>query len=306
MTSERPLADQLRAALRGEVHEELPLAPRTHYRIGGPAQLAVLPVDADDLALTARLAAAAGAPLCVLGGGANVLVSDRGVRGVVVLTSALRALSVEGRELSAGAGLPSHEVALAALAAGLSGAEFLAHLPGSIGGACTMNARAHGGEVSQVLARATVVSRGGERRRVDVSPAEFAYKRSPFQGSGAIVAEATLTLAPGDAEAIRAQMEQIGRERRSRHELDFPSCGCVFKNDRRFGAPSGQLIERCGCKGLRIGDAQVSEHHANFVFNVGRATASDVRRVIEAVQRTVRERTGFELEPEVQLVGDWD
>jgi UDP-N-acetylmuramate dehydrogenase len=307
MTTEHDrLAAQLRAGLRGEVRAGHPLAAHTHYRIGGPADLALFPADAQDLARAVELLDAAGLPRVVLGGGCNVLVSDRGVRGAVVLTEALRQVRVEDGALTAGAGARSHDVALAALDAGLTGAEFLAHLPGSIGGACFMNARAYGGEISQVLRRAAVVDPAIGLSEVQLDASQFAYKRSPFQTSGAIVAEAVLQLADGDRRQIEDRMTHIERERRARHELDHPSCGCVFQNDHAIGVPSGQLIESCGLKGYRVGDAQVSLHHANFVFNLGAATARDVHTVIEHVRRTVAERTGHHLELEVQLVGDWD
>jgi UDP-N-acetylmuramate dehydrogenase len=301
------LAARLRAAgVRGRLAPSLELAPHTTYRIGGPADLAILPCDAEDLARALATLAGAGAHWVVLGGGSNVLVSDLGVRGAVVLTSELRELEVRGRELVAGAGVPSHEVALAAQRAALSGAEFLAWLPGTLGGACYMNARAYGSEVAAVLACARVVERDGTLREVAPAASEFAYKRSPFRAAGAVVAQATLALVPGDPIAIGERIDHIGRERRAKHELDFPSCGCVFKNDRRIGVSSGALIESCGLKGFRIGAAQVSPHHANFVFNLGGATARDVRAVIEHVRRVVEERTSHRLETEVQLIGEWE
>jgi UDP-N-acetylmuramate dehydrogenase len=303
---EPELVGQLRAGgVRGRLEPEHPLAPHTSYRIGGPAELALFPEDAEDLARAVGLLARQGRALVVLGGGSNVLVSDRGVRGVVILTDALRRLEVEGEGLWVGAGIPSHEVAEAAERAGLAGAEFLAWLPGSVGGACFMNARAYGGEVSQVLRVARVVLPDGTLRELPLAPADFSYKRSPFQGSGALVAEARLALRPDDPLRIRERMDRIGEERRSKHELDHPSCGCVFKNDRAIGTASGALIERCGLKGHRLGDAQVSPYHANFVFNLGAATASEVRAVIEHVQRTVEAETGHRLELEVRLLGEW-
>jgi UDP-N-acetylmuramate dehydrogenase len=299
------LRDSLSRALRGRVLADYVLAPHTTYKIGGPADLALLPADTDDLAAAVRMLAEAGTAFCVLGGGANVLCSDRGVRGVVILTAALDGLRVDGARLVAGAGVPSHQVALAAQQAALAGAEFLAWLPGSLGGACFMNARAFGGEISQVLRVATLVDPDGRRHDLALSATDFTYKRSPFQSGRAIIAEATLALAPGDPTVIAERMRGIEEERHGKHELDFPSCGCVFKNDYRFGEPSGRLIERCGLKQLRIGDAEVSPYHANFVFNRGQARAADVRAVIEEVRRRVREQTGFELELEVQLLGDW-
>jgi UDP-N-acetylmuramate dehydrogenase len=300
------LAGHLDGRMRGRAEAGCALAPHTTYRAGGPADLALFPVDAPDLALALGELRRRGLGFTVLGGGSNVLVSDRGVRGVVLLTAEMTALEVSGGELRAGAGVTSHQVARAALDAGLGGAEFLTRLPGSIGGACFMNARAYGGEIADVLLRAALVSAGGQQREVHLDPADFAYKRSPFQGSGEIIAEVTFGLAPGDAGTIRRRMDEIERSRNDKHELDFPSCGCVFKNDRRIGQPSGRLIEQCGLKGYRVGDAQVSAYHANFVFNLGQASAADLRQVMRHIRRTVRQQSGWDLQYEVQFLGDWE
>jgi UDP-N-acetylmuramate dehydrogenase len=300
------MAQRLRSILRGRVEVDCPLASYTTYKIGGPADLVLVPADLDDLVQTLLLLEEEGVPWEVLGGGSNVLVSDQGVQGAVVLLSGLDQLAIQGEEVSAGAGLPSHEVALAARRAGLTGAEFLAWLPGSFGGACLMNARAYGGEISQVLSRARTVTRTGQLHDLDLKPEQFDYKRSPFQGTGEIVVEATLSLAPGDPEAIQRRMDQNEASRRANHELDHPSCGCVFKNDHRIGISSGKLIDDCGLKGYRVGQAQVSPHHANFVINLGQATAAQVHQVIDHVHRTVAEQTGHDLELEVRLIGEWD
>jgi UDP-N-acetylmuramate dehydrogenase len=301
------LAERLRDELRGEVRTDVPLAPLTTYRLGGPAALALTPVDAEDLARAAALLVEHQLPWEVLGGGSNVLVADRGFSGTVVLTSALDRLELgQGETLIAGAGVDSHQVALAALDARLSGAEFLAWLPGSIGGACLMNARAYGGEISGVMCAARCVRRSdGGLEELALTPEQFSYKRSPFGARGLIVAEATFALTPGDPAASKEQIDAIEAARRANHEMDHPSCGCVFKNDYSVGISSGKLIDACGLKGLRVGQAQVSAHHANFVVNLGGATAADVREVIERVHRAVSEQTGYDLEREVQLLGDW-
>jgi len=301
----RALARELKARVRGEVALDVPLSPHTHYRAGGPADLALFPVDAEDTATALELLRDADCPVTVLGGGTNVLVSDRGVRGAVVLTSALTSLTVTGDDVVAGAGVQSHDVAEAARGAGLSGAEFLTCLPGTIGGACYMNARAYEGEVSEVLSRAATVTPEGQTHLRVLAPDQFAYKRSPFQGTGELIVEVTLALTPGDDRMIKERMEQIETSRRQRHELDYPSCGCVFKNDRDIGVSSGALIDRCGLKGYRAGDAQVSPHHGNFVFNTGAASAAELRRVMDHVRDTVQATTGHALEFEVQFLGDW-
>ncbi len=300
------LAARLRRVMRGPVALDHPLAPYTTYRVGGPADLALSPLDAEDLAAAAAELWRCGQGFEVLGGGSNVLVSDRGLRGVVVLTGGLRALRVQGARIVAGAGVPSHDVAEAARAAGLTGAEFLTRLPGSVGGACFMNARAYGGEVAGVLCQARLVGRDGAARDVPCRGADFGYKRSPFQGSGEVIVEVTLALRPGDPARIAARMAEIAASRDERHELEHPSCGCVFKNDHRVGVPAGQLIEACGLKGLREGDAVVSPHHANFVLNLGGASAAQLRRLIERVRQAVQQQTGHRLELEVRLLRLWE
>lgn len=304
----RSAGEALARALRrtgAAVHRDHPLAGYTTYAIGGPAEVAVLPRDADQLAAVVQTLDRARTPWVVLGGGSNVLISDAGVRGAVVITTGLDRLQTVGPSIVAGAGVQSHAIAEAALEAELQGAEFLAWLPGSLGGACLMNARAHGGEIARVLTRATVVTRAGQRRELALSPDQFAYKRSPFQRSGDIIAEAALSLDPGERGAIRARMEAIEARRRANHEMDHPSCGCVFKNNHDIGVSSGKLIDACGLKGFRVGAAEVSPHHANFVLNRGGATAADVRRVIEHMRAEVARQTGWELELEVQLLGQW-
>jgi UDP-N-acetylmuramate dehydrogenase len=309
MTATPPLenlARLLEERMPGRVLRHHPLAPHTTYGIGGPADLALFPGDPGEVSTAVEAAARAGVPLLVLGGGSNVLVSDAGVRGAVLFTTGLSSIEVRGAELVAGAGAASDAVSRAALAAGLEGAEFLTRLPGTIGGACYMNARAYGGEVSSVLDRVRAVDpRSGVLSALSTREQPFAYKRSPFMASGALLVEAVLALRPAPAETIAARVREIEARRAASRELDFPSCGCVFKNDERFGAPSGKLIEGCGLRGLRLGRAQVSPHHANFVINLGGATADEVRRLIEQVRDTVASSAGFTLELEVRLVGEW-
>jgi UDP-N-acetylmuramate dehydrogenase len=292
---------------RSRVLLDEPLAPYTSYGIGGPADLALFPEEAEDAAAVVGILAARGVPLLVLGGGSNVLVSDLGVRGAVLFTTSLSRVEAAGSRVVAGAGASSDSVARAALDAGLEGAEFLARLPGTIGGACFMNARAYGGEISAVLERARVVDpSSGALSEAAVDRALFSYKRSPFMEDGAILVEVTLALAPAAQRGrVAARIREIEERRAASRELERPSCGCVFKNDERIGVPSGRLIESCGLKGYRDGAAQVSPHHANFVFNLGGATAAEVRRVIEHVRSTVAQRTGHLLELEVRFVGEW-
>ncbi|MFH1130240.1 MAG: UDP-N-acetylmuramate dehydrogenase [Pseudomonadota bacterium] len=292
--------------IRAKVVFDLPLGAHTTYEIGGPADVAIMPQTLQDLAQTVRILHELCVPFVVIGGGSNILVSDIGVRGAVVLTAALKQISVVDQKIVAGAGAQSHQVAVAAKNADLSGAEFLAFLPGTLGGACFMNATAYGSEISKVLAEAQTVDSRGELKRVLLTPEMFSYKHSPFQDSKETIAQATLTLQPGDPAQIQTKMDEIQRSRREKKEMDFPCCGCVFKNNYEIGIPSWKLIDECGLRGFRIGDAQVAPHHANFVINTGNATATQVMQVIKHVRKTVHEKTGHLLELEVQVIGEWD
>ncbi len=299
------LADSLRAVAHVRVERDLPLAPLSTYRVGGPADLGVFPSTPEGLAAVVRLLGAQGQALQVLGRGSNVLIGDKGVRGVVVVLRELAGVEVRGERLAVGAGADCTDVAAVALGASLTGVEFFHWLPGSVGGAAFMNARAFDQEMSQIWRSGLLVTGAGELVERHYAPDDFAYKRSPLQDTGDLAAQVELHLAPGDPGEIRATMAHNEQKRRDNREMDHPSCGCVFKNDRAFGAPSGLLVDQCGLKGYRQGDAQVSPHHANFVINLGEATAADLRAVIEHVQRTVQTETGHRMEPEVRFVGEF-
>lgn len=283
---------------------DLALAPLTTYRVGGACDLAIRPRSVDELQAAVVAVREHGAPLHVLGRGSNVLVSDAGLRGVVLLLMDLDGVRVTEDRVVVEAGADCTRVAGLALEAGLTGIEFFHYLPGSVGGAAFMNARTFEQEMSLVWVRGVIISQAGERHERRYVPQDFSYKRSPLQGSGDLVAELTLQLARSDPEAIAARMAANEGIRRGNGELDFPSCGCVFKNDRRFGASSGKLIDAAGLKGFRVGDAQVSLRHANFVVNLGSATAAEIRAVIEHVQAEVLRQTGFSLELEVRFLGE--
>lgn len=302
----RSLPAVLARALPGsQVVEHLPLAGYTTYQVGGPADVALFPDTPAALGAAVRIAREEGEPLTVLGQGSNVLVGDQGVRGLVIFTRALAGLEVSGATVLAGAGVDCTVLAGQALRAGLAGLEFCHWLPGSAGGAAFMNARAFDQEMSQVWVGATCVTADGALVRRTFGPGDFAYKRSPLQASGEWVAHLELALTPGDPQAIAARMADNEAHRRRSGEHLFPSCGCVFKNDRAIGIPSGRLIDGLGLKGFSVGGAAVSEHHANFVINRGGATAADLRAVIEHLQAAVLRETGHRLECEVQIIGEF-
>ena len=285
---------------------DLPLARQTTYEVGGPADWGALPGSPEALARAVRILRDAEVPVHVLGRGSNVLISDEGLRGVVLLLRELDCLGVRGETLVTDAGVDCTDAAAKALEAGLTGLEFFHRLPGSVGGAAFMNARAFEQEMSQVWRAAQVVTPQGRLEARRYAPTDFSYKRSPLQETGELAARLELQLTRGDPARIRAQMESNEQKRQENGELAFPSCGCVFKNDYAFGAPSGRLIDGCGLKGFRIGQAQVSATHANFVVNLGGARAADIRAVIEHVRREVALRTGHHLACEVRFLGAFE
>jgi UDP-N-acetylmuramate dehydrogenase len=290
----------------GEIRLDEPMAGHTSFRIGGPADLYALPASADDVRLILDLCARESVPCFILGGGTNILVSDKGIRGAVIDLSRLSGIGVEGTLLTAGAGAPMSDAAEAACGRGLSGMEFACRLPGTVGGAVYMNARCYDREAADVLESVEYLDADLTLRRYSMNRGDWSYKRSPFQAMTATILGACFRLAPGDAARIRAEMTEHGADRERKGHFLFPCAGSVFKNNRAFGAPTGRLIDSLGLKGRRIGGAQVAPFHGNIIINAGGATAEDVRALIECVEREVHGRLGFTLEREVELVGEWE
>ncbi|HTZ50110.1 MAG TPA: UDP-N-acetylmuramate dehydrogenase [Spirochaetia bacterium] len=284
-----------------------PMAPHTSFRIGGPADLFVAPSSPAEAEEVLAVCARESVPVFLLGGGTNLLVADRGIRGAVVDLSRLAGISVQDDVLTAQAGTPVSDVSEAACAHGLSGLEFAYSLPGSVGGAVWMNARCYDSEISDVLEQVDYLDLATlQRHRYVVKREDWAYKTSPFQDRGRLVLSASVRLKPGDPRRMRGEMQSHREDRERKGHFRYPCAGSLFKNNRAFGAPTGQLIDSLGLKGARVGDAQVAPYHGNIFINVGAARASDMRALIEQVEAAVRDRLGFQLEREVILAGDWD
>ncbi len=297
----RPSRD-LRAVvqgLRGEVRFNEPLKDLTSFHIGGPADVLVYPADVEDVARLVRQAGHEKVPVFVIGG-TNLLVRDRGIGGVVVSLSRLHAIRDEPNQVvyaEAGVGMPT--LMKYAMSRSLAGLEWAAGIPGTLGGCVVMNAGTRLGEMSAVLKAVRVVDPQGTVVDCPASAIRFSYRRAKLpQG---IVVGAWLQLKAGDREAIETTVKDYLRHRKETQPLALPSAGCVFKNPPNDAA--GRLIEAVGLKGARIGDAQVSEKHANFVVNLGQARAADVIALIKKVGRTVEEQTGVTLELELKIVG---
>lgn len=296
---------QLSALLpAGCVRKNVTLAPYTTMRTGGPAALFAEPRSAQQLAHVHQWAQEKGLSLLIFGNGSNLLIADSGFDGLVIhLGRALSEVSVFANTLTAQAGASLAAAARAAAQASLTGLEFAAGIPGSIGGAVCMNAGAYGGEIAQVIVSARVLTPEGVRT-VSKEELSLGYRSSAVMQNGWVVLEATFELAPGSPDEIKATMADLAARRREKQPLQYPSCGSFFK--RPVGYYAGALIEQAGLKGYRVGDAQVSEMHAGFVINRGHATSSEIYRLMQEVQCRVQAQFGVTLEPEVRLIGHFE
>ncbi len=287
-----------------EVRLDEPLAKHTTIEVGGPADAFIIPESPDETAAVVQ--ALHGEPFFILGGGANIVVADAGIRGVVVSMERLNALEIAGDTVAVGSGRSVSDTAWELGSQGIGAIHFLYGMPGSVGGALWMNARCYGSEVSDVLLGAVLLDRNGSVRSYRTDPADFAYKRSPFQDGRHIILSAEFTATRGEAESIVRDMVSFHADREHKGHFSAPSAGSMFKNNRDFGVPTGKIIDEAGLRGTQVGGAKVSDLHGNIFINSGGATATDFRRLVEMVRSEVRRKTGFELELEVLFVGDWE
>ncbi|MGC8634980.1 MAG: UDP-N-acetylmuramate dehydrogenase [Candidatus Limnocylindrales bacterium] len=284
------------------------LAPFTTMRVGGPADLFAVARNLFELRGLVRFAQLRSVPLFLLGRGSDLVVSDRGMGGLVVRVRA-EGIRVEGARIVAEAGVPMARLATVARDAGLSGAEFALAIPGTVGGGVWANAGAHGSDVRALLVEASVIpGDGGTEATCSADDLGLAYRDSRLKHPAGTVPDVvtwvTLALSPDAREAIDRRLDEIRRWRREHQPLGVPSAGSVFRNPPA-GPSAGELIERAGLKGHRLGGASVSQKHANFIVNDGHGTAADVRRLAELIRRTVADRFGVVLQPEVVFAGDW-
>lgn len=310
-----------RIVQRGEILEREPMSRHTTFRVGGPARWLIRPATRKELAGLVRYFYNNKLPYFVMGNGSNLLVSDAGYEGAVIDigkhdgteftmlgiddgTDAATECEPGEIRFDAGAGCLMAAVGKFAQQFGASGFEALSGIPGCVGGACAMNAGAYGAEMKDVIKFLTVVSPKGELLKLDASEIRFGYRTTSLLEEGYVVARAELSFKKGDAEAIRAAMDDYMARRKEKQPLEYPSAGSTFK--RPEGAFAGQLIEQAGLKGFSVGGAQVSEKHAGFVINKDHASAQDIYDVIRGVQRRVEENSGICLEPEVRLLGTFE
>lgn len=281
-----------------------PMKKHTTFRIGGPADYFVTPHSREEIARVLAACRERGIPCYILGNGSNLLVSDKGYRGVILqMFKNFNDIHVEGTCLTARAGALLSKIAKKALEHGLAGVEFAAGIPGTLGGAAVMNAGAYGGEMKDVLEEVTVLTQEGEILTLKKEELELGYRSSIISRKGYIVLEAKLRLQRGSREEIEARMEELKEKRVSKQPLEYPSAGSTFKRPEGYFA--GKLIMEAGLRGFSVGDAQVSEKHCGFVINKGEATAEQVRELMREVARRVEENSGVRLEPEVKMLGEY-
>lgn len=278
-----------------------PMSQHTTFRIGGEADCFLQIENVEQLKKVQRYLQQLEIPYFVLGNGSNLLVGDEGFAGVILeIADKMNEVKVRGNLIVAQAGAPMSKIARIAYENGLTGFEFAAGIPGTIGGGVVMNAGAYGGELKQVVTLVKVVDREGDLLDLDNATMEFGYRTSAIKHQPFTVAEVHIQLQEGDPEQIKAQMDELARKRREKQPLEYPSAGSTFK--RPEGHFAGELIMNAGLRGYQVGGAQVSEKHCGFVINTGGATAADVKQLIAHVQDTVKERYGVELEPEVIML----
>lgn len=289
------------SALRGRVQADAPLGPVTWFRVGGPADVMARPEDRDDLAALLR-ALPEGLPVTVIGVGSNLLVRDGGVRGLVIrLGRGFVDIAREGDMIVAGAAALDVNVALFAQQEGLTGLEFLRGIPGTIGGALRMNAGAYGAEIKDVLVKAEAVDAQGNVHDIPVADMDLSYRHCGLPDDY-IFTRAWLRARPGDRDAIARRMKEITDAREATQPVRARTGGSTFANPP--GAKAWELIDGAGCRGLTMGDAQVSELHCNFLINKGAASAADLEGLGEEVRRRVREKYGIELRWEIRRIGE--
>ena len=280
-----------------------PMAKHTSFRIGGPADVLAQPADEAELAALLKRAAEHAVPVTLIGNGSNLLVRDKGIRGLVIkLSNIFSSITVDGNVLTFGSGISLAMASKKAASLSLSGMEFAVGIPGTIGGAVYMNAGAYDGEMAKVVTCVRVMDMQGKISELQASKLDFAYRHTALQNSGLIVTSVTVSLQPGEAESIKAKMDDFSQRRIAKQPLELPSAGSMFK--RPVGYFAGTLIEQTGLKGYTVGGAQVSTKHAGFVVNVGGATAKDVLQLIRDVQDRVLAAQGVQLEPEVLVLGE--
>ena len=281
-----------------------PMKQHTTFRVGGNADYFVIPQSAEEVKNIVALCKEADMPYYILGNGSNLLVGDKGYRGVIIqIYKDMNHIRIEDDKVFAQAGALLSRVGTATLEAELTGFEFAAGIPGTVGGAVVMNAGAYGGEMKDIIASATVLTQDGDIITINKEDLELGYRTSVIAKKGYVVLEAEYQLQKGDKEAIRARMDELKVQRVTKQPLEYPSAGSTFKRPEGYFA--GKLIQDAGLRGFQVGGAEVSEKHCGFVINKDQATAADIQELMRQVSDKVMQEFGVKLEPEVKTLGEF-
>ncbi|WP_289761206.1 UDP-N-acetylmuramate dehydrogenase [Lactobacillus intestinalis] len=284
-----------------DIQEKVPLSKYTFTKTGGPAEFLAFPKNIDQLEKLVQVTRENNIPLTVIGNASNLIIRDGGIDGLVVILTKMNQIIVNGTEVTAEAGARIIDTAFTAAKAGLSGMEFAAGIPGSVGGGVFMNAGAYGGETQEVVKTVNVMTKDGEFKTYSNEEMEFSYRHSLVQENGDIVLSATFELKKGEKDQILDEMNYLNALRRYKQPLEYPSCGSVFKRPK--GHFVGPMIIKAGLQGKQIGGAQDSTKHAGFIVNKGGATATDYLDLIHLIQKVIKEKYDIDLHTEVRIIG---
>lgn len=288
----------------GRVQIREPLCKHTTMKVGGIADIFIVPDDLEEFKAVYNYLHQKKLKPFILGGGANIVPADKGIRGVVLSTERLNHVTVRDDTVTAGGGFPIGDLPAIALEKGLCGLEFITAMPGSVGGAVVMNARCYGSEIADILEQVLFLTPKGIVEKYLFYKEDWGYKRSPFQSAKGIIIEATFRLQFDDTKAASLRMEEVREDRKEKGHFRYPSAGSVFKNNRLFGKPSGKIIDELGLRGERIGGAVVAPWHGNIIINEGNASACDIYCLVDLIQQRSL-KAGYPLEPEILFVGEW-
>ncbi|WP_207666070.1 UDP-N-acetylmuramate dehydrogenase [Thermohalobacter berrensis] len=289
--------------IEGTILLDEPMKDHTSFKIGGPVDIMVLPKNIDEISNTVKFCKENNINFYIIGNGSNLLVSDKGIRGLVIkISENFSDIKVEGNRIIAQAGILLSKLSKVALRNSLKGLEFASGIPGSLGGAITMNAGAYGGEMKDVVKKVKCMDRDGNVYEYTNEEMDFGYRKSLVQKKNLIVLEVEMELCKGDYNEIKEEMDILTEKRNAKQPLSMPSAGSTFKRPK--GHYAGKLIQDAGLKGLKYGNAQVSDLHSGFIVNIGNATCEEVLTLIKIVQKTVKDKFGVELEPEVKIIGE--
>ena len=286
--------------LKEKIQYNVPMSKYTSFKVGGPAECLIKIETLEELKQILEIAQNNNIKTTIIGNGSNILVKDKGIKGIVLKIEIKKFELSKENELIVGSGNKLGEIAQKLAKEEITGFEFASGIPGTIGGAIRMNAGAHGSEMKDVVKTITYINKNGKINTIENSQAEFEYRKSIFSRNDFIIIEAKMQFSKGNKEEIQAKMQEYLTYRKEKQPIEYPSAGSTFKRGKDF--ITAKLIDECGLKGYKIGGAQISEKHAGFIINTGNATAEDILRLIEYTKKQVYDKFGKEIEPEIEII----